>query len=139
MSRPRWIALVAALALAAGVGAAWHEWRAGQPRAPRAAAPTLPDPGDAVIDQALAQARDGARADSGTVDSAAIKSKWLGEIKGFDDADLPRARRERFIRFANAERCTCGCGYTLAGCRAYDPTCPVSGPRVQALLDSIRR
>jgi len=139
MSRPRWIALVAALALAAGVGTAWHEWRAGQPRAPRAAAPTLPDPGDAVIDQALAQARDGVRADSAAVDSAAIKSKWVSEIKGFDYADLPRARRERFIRFANAERCTCGCGYTLAGCRAYDPTCPVSGPRVQALLDSIRR
>jgi hypothetical protein len=139
MSRPRWIALAAALALAAGVGTAWHEWRAGQPRAPRAAAPALPDPGDTVIDQALAQARDGARADSAAVDSAVIKSKWVGEIKGFVYADLSPARRQRFIRFANAERCTCGCGYTLAGCRAYDPTCPVSGPRVQALLDSIRR
>ncbi|HEY3215273.1 MAG TPA: hypothetical protein VGK93_02145 [Candidatus Eisenbacteria bacterium] len=42
------------------------------------------------------------------------------------------------MQFANAERCTCGCGYTLAGCRAYDPTCEVSLPRIEGLLDSVR-
>jgi hypothetical protein len=62
----------------------------------------------------------------------------MPEVKGFDVSDLTPARRAMFVRFANAQRCTCGCGYTLAGCRAYDPTCPVSGPRVGKLLDSVR-
>ena len=48
------------------------------------------------------------------------------------------SRRGIFVRFANAERCTCGCGYTLAACRAFDSSCDVSAPRVQSLLDSVR-
>ena len=71
-------------------------------------------------------------------DSAAIKARWVDDIPGFDVADLSAARREIFVRFANAERCTCGCGYTLAACRAFDSSCEVSAPRVQTLLDSVR-
>ncbi|HEY6866197.1 MAG TPA: hypothetical protein VI792_03005, partial [Candidatus Eisenbacteria bacterium] len=71
-------------------------------------------------------------------DNAAEKSRFVHFVKGFDVSDLSPERRELFLRFANAERCTCGCGYTLAGCRAYDPTCPISEPRVQKLLDSVR-
>jgi hypothetical protein len=66
------------------------------------------------------------------------KSKWVGEIPGVDVADLSQKQLEVFLAAANTQRCTCGCGYTLAGCRVYDSTCEKSGPRVAALLDSVR-
>jgi len=65
-------------------------------------------------------------------------NRWVDEVKGVDITGLDGRRREAFLRFANAERCTCGCGYTLAACRTYDPTCEVSLPLAVALLDSIR-
>ena len=51
-------------------------------------------------------------------------------------------RQQRFLRSANSltlglARGRCGCGYTLAACRTYDPTCPESGPVAEALRDSI--
>ena len=109
-------------------------WRAGTPR-PAATADV--NPSDDAIAQALRQARGGSAppADTG---AAVDKSRWMPEVKGFDVSDLTPERREMFVRFANAQRCTCGCGYTLAGCRTYDPSCPVSGPRVEKLLDSVR-
>src|SRR5204862_1231892 len=55
--------------------------------------------------------------------------RWTDDARGVDLSVLTPAKREIFLRFANAERCTCGCGYTLAACRAYDLTCPVSLPR----------
>jgi hypothetical protein len=85
--------------------------------------------GEAAIDQALAL--------TGR-DSMAIKSRWLDFVHGVDLAALGEPRRGLFLRFVNAERCTCGCGYTLAGCRASDMSCDVSGPRIEALLDSVR-
>jgi hypothetical protein len=65
------------------------------------------------------------------------KSEWVDEIPGADASALPPERREVFLRFANAERCSCGCGFTLAACRRFDQECDVSGPRVQRLLDSV--
>ena len=67
------------------------------------------------------------------------KSEWVEVVPGFDVADLTAGQRETFIRFANAERCSCGCGFTLAACRRFDSACEVSTPRVEALLDSVRR
>ena len=84
---------------------------------------------DAAIDQALGAAR---------IDSVAYKSRWLDEVPGIRLDSLAPRQRELFLRFANAERCTCGCGYTLATCRAADMTCDVSGPHLEALLDSVR-
>jgi hypothetical protein len=127
--RFRWIAIAAVAGLIAGLSAAW--WYSRPPRpAPIA---STPDAGagmpDDPIHRGLRPAVD---------DSAAIKARWVNDIPGFDVADLSAARREIFVRFANAERCTCGCGYTLAACRAFDSSCEVSAPRVQALLDSVR-
>ena len=65
------------------------------------------------------------------------KSEWVEAVPGIDDSRLTARQRETFVRFANAERCTCGCGFTLAACRAFDSSCEVSLPRVQALLDSV--
>jgi len=65
------------------------------------------------------------------------KSRWRDDVPGADLDALPAARREIFIRLVNTRRCTCGCGYTLAACRAYDTTCEKSLPKVTALLDSV--
>jgi len=116
-----------------GVVIAAGMWRAGFLR--RAGNASL-DPSDDAIARALRQAR--GDSSPAILDSTELKSRWTPEVKGFDVSDLTPARRETFVAFANAQRCTCGCGYTLAGCRTYDPSCPVSGPRVRALLDSVR-
>ena len=134
------VALAALLVLAAGLALAWRQWQAShvpaESRPPGAPADALPDTAtadtsDAIVGQALAQI-------PAEVDSAAIKMRWTEDVKGAEYADLTPERRELFVRFANAERCTCGCGYTLAACRTYDSTCPTSGPMVQSLLDSVR-
>jgi hypothetical protein len=67
------------------------------------------------------------------------KNAWVDEIPSVDLTSLDPKRTEVFLRFANARRCTCGCGFTLAACRVYDPSCEVSGPLVAALLDSVAR
>ena len=127
--RARWIALASLVTLIAGLAAAWWLARPQRPAEPvDAPGAGLTAPDDS-IHRGLRHAAE---------DSAAIKSRWVDEVPGFDLAGLDAARREVFVRFANAQRCTCGCGYTLAACRAYDPSCEVSTPRVQGLLDSVR-
>jgi len=61
---------------------------------------------------------------------------WVDEVEGADVSRLNGRQRELFLRYANSEDCICG--YTLASCRAFNPTCPGSPPRVSALLDSVR-
>jgi hypothetical protein len=122
--------------------AAWYvSWR----RTPTAAqvsnasAPpvaAMPDTAtDQPIDQALSTAR---RATGGTIDSTAYKNRWLDEVRGTDLSGVPERQKELFLRYANAQHCTCGCGYTLAGCKASDMSCEISGGRLEALLDSVR-
>lgn len=67
------------------------------------------------------------------------KNEWVEEIPGADLVALDPVRAEIFLRFANARRCTCGCGFTLAACRQFDPSCEVSSPLAAALLDSVTR
>ena len=136
--RIHWVAIVAIVALIAGIAIAWRQSRV--PRLPEPGQGTAPaggaveEPSGPVVEQALRQAGPAPPA----IDSTAYKQRWIDEVRGADLAGLDHARRELFLRFANAEQCTCGCGYTLAGCRASDMTCDVSGPRIEALLDSVR-
>ena len=129
------IAIVAVLALAIGVGMAYRQWRPftemSMGSRPSGGPVSAVDTSDAVIEEALKQI-------PAEVDSEAIKTRWTEDVKGFDLDSLGAERREVFLRYANSERCTCGCGYTLAACRAYDLTCPVSQPRVASLYDSVR-
>ena len=135
-SRPvvRGIALMAVAALAVGSGVAMRAWRVppdpaappGQPTTRSSGAVAKED--ERAIEQAL-------RLTPGFVPE---KSRRVERVGGVNLALLTPPRRRLFIDLANAERCTCGCGYTLAGCRAYDSTCQVSLPRVRALFDSVR-
>jgi len=129
--RASWIALAAFAALAVGVGIAWQQSR---PPRPAGHAAPVDGPSGVAIDQAL----DLMGPADPAADSAAFKQRWLDEARGVDVSDLDASRAEIFLRFANAGQCTCGCGYTLAGCLASDMTCDVSGERVRALLDSVR-
>lgn len=123
--RAPWIALAAIAALAAGLAIAWQQTR------PRPPVPVPhEEPGVAAIDEALRHAE--------PIDSTAYKQRWLDEVRGVEVSDLGARGRELFVALANTEQCTCGCGYTLAGCRASDMTCEMSSGRVQALHDSIR-
>lgn len=129
--RAPWIALAALVALAFGLAVAWQQSR--PPRPPRAPAHLpvpLEEPTGAAIDEALQHVQ--------PTDSTAFKQRWLDEVRGVEVSDLGARGRELFVALANTEQCTCGCGYTLAGCRASDMTCEDSSGRVQALHDSVR-
>ena len=47
------------------------------------------------------------------------------EIKVIDFSGLDAKQKRGALEAANAARCTCGCGMTLAQCVATDSTCPV--------------
>jgi len=138
--RAHWVALVALAFLVAGlVVAVWQSRPARAPAIPPSAGGAAPglDPGEGAIEEALEQAPS-VQGPQTPIDSTAYKQRWLDQVRGADVTGLDPAKLELFLRFANAGRCTCGCGYTLAGCRASDMTCEVSGARLEALLDSIR-
>ncbi|OGF14396.1 MAG: hypothetical protein A2W00_12920 [Candidatus Eisenbacteria bacterium RBG_16_71_46] len=121
-----WGAAWAILVLAAGGGLLYRQ----AIRPPAATPPAVElDPGGDVVEEALRLAG---------IDSLAARGRWVDEVPGVDLAALPPARREVFLRFANARRCTCDCGYTLAGCRNFDASCETSAPSVAALYDSVR-
>jgi len=118
------IAALAIVALLVGVAVAFGPWTRRHSTAPDPGAPA--DTSEGAIGRALGHTRD---------DSL---SRWVSDIPGADLSGLDAREQRIFVRFANAERCTCGCGYTLAACRVYDDQCEVSGPRVTSLLDSVR-
>jgi hypothetical protein len=57
------------------------------------------------------------------------------EIKVVDFSGLDAKQKRSALEAANAARCTCGCGMTLAQCVATDSTCPVRDSNI----DQIRR
>jgi len=125
-----WIGLGAVLVLLGGLAVAMVQWRRPTAVPPRLGAADRAAPTDTSGDRAIDRARPGEGSD---------KSRWVDEIPELDVSDLDGGRLAIFLRHANSERCTCGCGYTLAACRVYDSTCEKSEPRVVALLDSVRR
>jgi hypothetical protein len=132
--RAAWIGLAALVVLLGGLWLALWQMRPAAPEAPApGTAEKVPAPDDAslppdALERALAQAGD----------STAIKTRWVDDVQDVDVAALSAKQREVFVRFANARSCSCGCGYTLAGCRRYDSSCETSLPLVKALYDSVR-
>lgn len=66
------------------------------------------------------------------------KREWVEDVPDLELSDMSPVARALFLTIANGRRCTCGCGFTLAGCRRFDAECEVSGPRAEALFDSVR-
>ena len=126
-----WVGLGAVLVLLAGLAVAMGQWR----RAPSTPARTVAPGPAARPDTSSDQVIERALGSSGESD----KTRWVSEIPNLDVSDLEAGRLAIFLQHANTQRCRCGCGYTLAACRVYDTSCDKSGPRVKALLDSVRQ
>jgi thiol-disulfide isomerase/thioredoxin len=71
--------------------------------------------------------------DKARVASAAQANK----IPGVDLAGLSPEKRAKVLEALNSEHCSCGCGLTVAQCRVDDPTCNISLPLAQKLMDTI--
>ena len=126
MTRPLRIVAFLAVLTAAVLASMAIRHSFAPPEARNAPQRTAEPEGDVV-----ARALDIARGDS------THKEAWVDEIPDLELASLSAPARTTFLRIANSRRCDCGCGYTLAACRRFDSTCDVSGPRAQALFDSV--
>ena len=56
-----------------------------------------------------------------------------------DFSSLTDAQKRAALVEANADRCTCGCGMTLAQCVATDMTCPVRESNVTKIRGMVQR
>src|SRR6516165_6035390 len=55
-------------------------------------------------------------------------------LPGVDTSKLTGEQRMAALHKLNAETCDCGCKYTLAQCRIYDPACNISKERAAAIM-----
>jgi thiol-disulfide isomerase/thioredoxin len=60
-------------------------------------------------------------------------------IPGVDLTKFSKERRVAAIMKLNDESCTCGCNLSVAKCRVDDPSCKISLPRAQEIVDEIAR
>jgi thiol-disulfide isomerase/thioredoxin len=80
----------------------------------------------------------------GQVDFSEAGPALLGEvtdqtdIPGVDLSGLTPAQRHAALERMKSEPCTCGCGLSIAQCRLSDPTCDVSLPLAQKIVDEVR-
>ena len=64
------------------------------------------------------------------------------EIRVIDFSGLDAKQKRGALEAANAARCNCGCGMTLAQCVATDSTCPIREDNVahiRRLVDQAQR
>jgi thiol-disulfide isomerase/thioredoxin len=55
-------------------------------------------------------------------------------LPGVDTSKLTPGQRTAALHKLNAQTCDCGCKYTLAQCRIYDPACNTSKERAAAIV-----
>ena len=55
-------------------------------------------------------------------------------LPGVDTSKLTPEQRTAALHKLNADTCDCGCKYTLARCRIYDPACNISKERAAAIV-----
>jgi thiol-disulfide isomerase/thioredoxin len=58
-------------------------------------------------------------------------------LPGVDMSNLSEEQRQAALHQFNAESCDCGCKFTLAQCRIYDPACPISQQRTAQIVKKI--
>ena len=61
------------------------------------------------------------------------------EIPGVDLTKMTPAQRTEAIKAMNSDNCTCGCELTIAACRINDPSCSVSLPLAQKIVEKIAK
>lgn len=60
-------------------------------------------------------------------------------LPGVDTSGLNPEQVAAALHRFNAEKCTCGCGFTLAQCRIYDPDCAISKDRCATIVKEVLR
>jgi thiol-disulfide isomerase/thioredoxin len=58
-------------------------------------------------------------------------------LPGVNTEGLTAEQRAAALHKFNAEACTCGCKFTLAQCRIYDPACKTSQDRTAAIVKAV--
>jgi hypothetical protein len=58
-------------------------------------------------------------------------------LPGVDLSNLTPEQKSAALHKFNAEDCTCGCKFTLAQCRIYDPACQTSQKRTAAIVKEV--
>ena len=58
-------------------------------------------------------------------------------LPGVDTSKLTPEQRAAALHKFNAETCDCGCKFTLAQCRIYDPACQISKERTAAIVKEV--
>ena len=58
-------------------------------------------------------------------------------LPGVNTEGLTPEQRAAALHKFNAETCTCGCQFTLAQCRIYDPACKISMDRTAAIVKEV--
>lgn len=59
------------------------------------------------------------------------------DLPGVKLAGLSQDQRAAALKKLNAENCTCGCKFTLAQCRIYDPACQISTNRAAEIVKEV--
>ena len=60
-------------------------------------------------------------------------------LPGVEFGNLPADERNAALHKFNAEGCNCGCKFTLAQCRIYDPACQISLKRTKEIVQSFTK
>jgi thiol-disulfide isomerase/thioredoxin len=60
------------------------------------------------------------------------------DVPGLNLEALTPSQRTSALKRLNEEKCTCGCGFTLAQCRINDSSCSVSLPIAEKIVAEIR-
>jgi len=58
-------------------------------------------------------------------------------LPGVDMSSLSQEERQAALHQFNAETCDCGCKFTLAQCRIYDPACQISQQRTAEIVKKL--
>jgi hypothetical protein len=64
---------------------------------------------------------------------------FYAELPGADLAGLPPERKATMLKHLNRQRCTCGCGRSVASCRNNHGSCSLSLAAAREAVESARK